>query len=310
MSNTNDLCIAELTFAKFFHFFSYTSDALARYNLKKVFFDNLAFAFAAFLGDIGVGYIIVSKNPVDSSEYTLSYIKTEEEFRGRGIAKALINHAANFLRTKNIALFKASTIQDNPYFNGIDPLLLGTGFDLVETSTIFRCKINEINCQKFTNMKQSKTNKIINRLISHGFEVVDFKSAGEIFDRLICLLDTEFEGYLDPSIYHARSSDRIVLENSFIAHKNGIPVSFCTVTTTDSKNLVFQQLSVSRRYQRTGIFLMPLVYCLDKSVADGKFAQVAYTVYDVNDKMQQLAQGFLAPLSDPPKTQKMYKLEL
>lgn len=290
--------------------FGSSGDALLDYSVKLTMASDKrsGLLLGLYVDSKPAGLLVTAIRPLHSMNLVYLYVK--EELRGRNYSKALLNGAVKEAREKHVLKITARVIPSNRYGSLIVSMLSQFGFSHSNSSSVLRCVADEKGKEAWAAFMADKGNKIVKHLEQRGFITLTYAEAPEMLDEVANNRNCEFPRYLTPVIYKNSAADRLVYDYSFIVLKNGNPVAYSTATTADGRTMVFQQLAAAEGARGTGAFLLPIVACVEKIIAEGKYEKISYTVYDSNAEMKNLAKGFLLPLAESVKIQNFYQLIL
>lgn len=310
------MVIKEIAYYEYFFFCSEFSTPLSDYYVKSAIESGGMILLAAYddaeAGSGGPsGCCIMHK--AGFKHFSLDYILVKEERQGIGFGRELLAAAINHAKEQGSLCVSARVINNYKDSNTLgiaDGLLLAYGFQTTQTSMVIRCSVDKKSSNTWSEFMDKKGKRFMERSEKKEFNVVSFAEAGELVDELKKRIGKEFAAELNPEFYINNTVDKLISELSFIAVKDAVPAAYCIATTVDGKKVVFQQLSVAQKYQRTGVFFLPFAAFMKKMFSDNMYSKVSYTVYDANTEMKSLVEGFLNPLIESRKMQNFYRYDI
>lgn len=240
---------------------------------------------------------------------TIDYVFVPEEYRGRGYGTKLVAAATTLAKEREAVGVRARAVMVDPSGEVFAQILERNGFEVYDRARLVSFADDDRTRTAWQEFVQDRAGRICAKLKDRGYWTVSFADASpEVLQHFQEDVKQHFPPHLNPNIFLNNREHRLAADHSFIALKGDECAAYTLVTTIDGKTLSFQQLSASRKHQRSGAFLLPVVATVETAFAKRQYKLMSAMVYDSNENMNRLVDGFIAPLATSIKTQRFYRL--
>lgn len=233
------------------------------------------------------------------NEWELICLYVAASERHKGNAEALLKHCIAHCKEQNGQLL-LRVIEGHS--EEVFLCHMAKKLDFCERS---RCTVYKAKPQKseifayWKDFLETRGNRIIAHCEKREIRLCSFEDAQpELISALKNELGKSFLGALNPF------QSTYAPQWSFIAHRNGQPVAFCTANQHGSK-LILEILQANSR--AAGAFAMPLFHFISK-VFEQNIETAVFIVYQHNQKMRSLTKNFILPMVETGRVQIDYIL--
>lgn len=248
-------------------------------------------------------------NIFEAGSYDLAYLYIRPEYRGRGYAERILRDCRSYAADRAGAGITVRVMEEREDASLLRHLAGKAGLSLSGTTTMFHSyPQNEEDRKKWDVFFARTGRRICEHMEKKGYVTSDFASAPkEILDRLRKEAGSEFPEHLNPFAMITPRDD----EFSFLTWKDGRVVTYNTASSygegTDKK--IVQEMMANRNGMlRSGVFFPALAAFINRTI-ERNCARVTYTVYDSNQDMQRLTQGFLKEIIRDVSVQEIWRGE-
>ncbi|MBO5198251.1 MAG: GNAT family N-acetyltransferase [Lachnospiraceae bacterium] len=246
-------------------------------------------------------------NIYEEGFYDLAYLFIRPEFRGRGYAGCVMRDCTEYAKKMGRGL-TARVLAEREDSEQLRHLAKGAGLVLSGTTVMFHSyPRNEEDKKRWKEFFEEKGRRICEHMEKKGYITSDFASAPDrILDGLKADAGKSFPEYLNPFAMITPRDD----EFSFLTWKDGVVVAYSAATSYGEgreKKIALEMMANRYGMMRSGIFFPALTAFINRTI-ERECARVTYTVYDSNQDMLRLTDGFLKETIRESSRQEIWRI--
>lgn len=254
----------------------------------------------------GQGILIVRDT---GNRAEIVYLNVKEEYRRRGIGRALLKNAADTARKNGgITAVSCRLKEGHGFYAVFRHMLEKAGFVIVEETELFRSYREDYGT--WTHYMERQGYAMEKLLNEEGYKPICFAQASKQAVKII--RDTNRNGFgtaLDPNPILDGYKGKFCEQLSFVSLKEGKPAAYCLVCQPDERNLIYEMISVAERYRDTGVIFQPFAKSVN-SLKDIPYHCVGFAMHKKNKKALALTRRLMCGLVSTSDTQYDFQLTI
>lgn len=216
-----------------------------------------------------------------ATQFILDYLYVYEQYRRKGIVKALLRSLCNIGEEETNGIFLKISL-NRPYSRILEKTVKQLNFFGVDSFFVRSYQIDDNSRRKFQDFLQTKGLRFQRKFEAAGYQIAKLSEVSEeTFHLLYHYHENGFEDIPNPVPVLKGMDCRLCLELSNVVFHQGKLVAYSLITSPNESTVILEQYSVIREYQNRGIVLLPYLASL-QAVLDGSYKKIMGIVRQEN----------------------------
>lgn len=201
-------------------------------------------------------------------------VYTREEVRRKGVCTELLQYA---VQSEKLPM-QLAVMMDRKDISMLLPIISNAGFHKLTTNVVYGCQVKDVH--RWDEYMETSGGKMVRLLERQGFETVNFADASAVLKKqLLESGENHFQNKLDVACFFQQPTRGLKEELSYIVYKKDKLAAYCLVSQQQKKIVCFEQFSVAKEFQGTGILLL----CFAKAMEQLKRVECERVWYEINE---------------------------